>query len=36
MLKEPPKNSREKTKNLLQGYQKVIQDLSAKLSQKDS
>ena len=26
----------EKTKNLLQGYQKVIQDLSAKLSQKDS
>jgi len=26
----------EKNKNLLQGYKKVIQDLSAKLSQKDS
>jgi uncharacterized membrane-anchored protein YhcB (DUF1043 family) len=26
----------EKNKNLLQGYKKVIEDLSAKLSQKDS
>ena len=26
----------EKNKNLLQGYKKVIQDLSAKLRQKDS
>ena len=26
----------EKTKNLLQGYQKVIQDLSYKLTRKDS
>ena len=26
----------EKTKNLLQGYQKVIQDLSYKLRRKDS
>ena len=26
----------EKNKNLLQGYKKVIQDLSSKLSQKDS
>ena len=26
----------EKTKNLLQGYQKVIQDLSYKLRQKES
>jgi len=26
----------EKNKNLLQGYKKVIEDLSAKLRQKDS